>query len=112
MGFLTKWFGYICVFSTTPDVTAAERIADALVSEKRVACVNIISGMKSVYRWKQAIQHDEEVLMVMKTRRKHWKALEKRIRELHSYEVPEIIALSIYRGSEEYLNWIYTSVKS
>jgi len=107
----TKWAGYICVFSTAPDMTEAERIADALVTEKLVACVTLFPEVKSVYWWKDEIQHSREVTMMMKTRRKHLKVLEKRINELHPYEIPEIIAISLYRGSEEYLNWIYTSVK-
>ena len=110
MSLKTKWAGYVCVFSTAPDISEAERIVDTLVSEKLVACVNIVAGVKSVYWWKAAVQHDQEVMLVMKTRRKYLKALEKRIKELHPYEVPEIIALSIYRGSKEYLNWISTSV--
>jgi len=98
------------VLSTAPNPTEAEKMAEALVTEKLVACVNLVPGVKSIYWWKNAVQHEQEVMMVMKTRRNKFKALEKRIIELHSYELPEIIALSINRGSEEYLNWIYTSV--
>ena len=106
----SKWAGYICVLSTAPDISEAERIADTLVSEKLVACVNLVSGVKSIYWWKNRVQHEEEIMMVMKTRRKYLHRLENRIKELHSYEVPEIIALNIFRGSKEYLNWIYSSV--
>ncbi len=84
----------------------AEKIASALVEERLAACCNLVSSVRSVYRWKGEICRDEEVLMVIKTRRERFEALRARIAELHSYEVPEIIRLPILAGHAPYLDWI------
>ena len=88
----------------------AARIARALVEERLAACVNIIPGVRSIYRWQGKVEDDREVLMVIKTNAESLDKLEERVRALHSYEVPEIIALRIDRGSEPYLDWLAGSV--
>lgn len=95
----------LVVYCTCPD-PAAERIAETVVDERLAACVNLVPGLTSVYRWQGQIQRDAEVLLIIKTRSTVYPLLEARIRELHPYEVPEIIALPIQAGSAAYLNWI------
>ena len=96
----------ILVLVTAGSAEEAERIARALVEEGLAACVNIVPGIRSIYRWKDAVAHDAEVLLLGKTRRRCFADLERRVRELHSYEVPEVIALSIADGSAPYLEWL------
>jgi periplasmic divalent cation tolerance protein len=91
---------------TVPDETIAGQIADALVSEKLAACVNIIPSIMSVYRWKDVIEHGEELLLLIKTSEAVWPLLETRILELHPYELPEIIAVPIQTGQADYTQWI------
>ncbi len=97
---------FILILSTIHSQKAAEKIATTLVREKLAACVNITSKIRSVYPWKGKLCRDDEVLMILKTRKSLYKKLEKRIRSLHPYEVPEIIALPIARGSRDYLKWL------
>ena len=97
---------YLLIYCTCPDRVMAERIAEALVADRLAACVNIVPGITSVYRWQGEVQHDSELLLLIKTRDECYPALEARIRELHSYEVPEIIAVPLQRGSESYLAWL------
>ena len=101
---------YLLIYCTCPDRAMAERIAEALVADRLAACVNIVPGITSIYRWQGEVQHDSELLLLIKTRGECYPALEARIRELHSYEVPEIIAVPIQRGSESYLTWLDASV--
>ena len=84
----------------------AERIAQSLVTELLAACVNIIPGVTSIYRWQGQVQRDQEWLLVAKTRREALDALIQRVQALHSYDVPEIIALPLAGGSEAYLRWL------
>lgn len=97
---------YILVFCTSSTKVSAQNIAKTLVKEKLAACVNISSPIESIYSWKSKICHEKEFLLTIKSKALLFKKLEKRIKELHSYEVPEIIALPILKGSEDYLNWI------
>jgi periplasmic divalent cation tolerance protein len=97
---------YIVVFVTAGSEKEAEKIAQALLKEKLAACINIVPGLKSMFRWKGQISTEEEVLLLIKTKDKLFEKLKKRIIELHSYEVPEIIALGILAGSEKYLEWL------
>jgi len=94
------------VFVTVGKEAEAVEIDQTLVREQRVACVNIISGVRSIYRWKGEVCDDQELLLIMKTRTSLIASLRDRIRELHSYEVPEIIAFPIDQGLPEYLNWV------
>jgi len=96
----------IAVLITTPNEDEAARIGRALVDEKLAACANIVKGVRSIYRWKGEVCDDQECLMVVKTVDERFEALERRVKELHSYDVPEIIALPILKGSEPYLNWV------
>src|SRR5271163_2895015 len=81
-------------------------IARALVDERLAACVNIVGPIRSIYRWREAIEDDREFLMLIKTRATLYIKVEKRIRELHSYEVAEVISTSIDRGSPPYVKWM------
>ncbi|MCP5426229.1 MAG: divalent-cation tolerance protein CutA [Gammaproteobacteria bacterium] len=101
---------YLVVCCTCPDQPIAERIAEALVGEKLAACVNILTGVVSIYRWQGHLQRDAEVLLVIKTRDDRYPTLEQRIQELHPYEVPEVIALPVVRGASSYLDWISGSL--
>ena len=96
----------IIVFITASKEDEAVTIAKALVEEKLAGCVNIIRNLRSIYRWKGNIEDDKEVLMIAKTKKKLFKALEKKVKELHSYSVPEIIAMPITEGSKDYLKWL------
>ena len=91
---------------TVPDEATAGQIADALVSEKLAACVNIIPSIVSVYRWENAVEHSQELLLLIKTSESVWTLLEARILELHPYELPEIIAVPIHTGQADYTQWI------
>ena len=96
----------LIILCTCPDRTTAERIAETVVSERLAACVNIAPGLTSIYRWEGQIQREAELLLLIKTRQAVYPQLEARIRELHPYQVPELIALPIQTGSAAYLNWI------
>lgn len=94
------------VLCTCPDRPVADRIAEALVNESLAACVNILGGVTSVYRWEGKLERGEEVLLVIKTAADRLPELEARIRALHPYTVPEIVALPITEGFSGYLAWI------
>jgi periplasmic divalent cation tolerance protein len=96
----------IVVLSTFASAEEARRVARALVEKKLAACVNVISGIRSVYRWEDAIVDEEEVLLVIKSSRTLIQELMDEIERLHSYEVPEVIALPVVDGSERYLAWM------
>jgi periplasmic divalent cation tolerance protein len=96
----------IVVFITTPKEDEAAEIAQALVGARLAGCVNIIRDIRSVYRWQDKIEDDAEVLMIAKTQKHLFESIVKKVRELHSYEVPEIIAMPIVEGSEDYLSWL------
>ena len=99
--------GRIVVFVTAPDAEDASRIARVLVEEGLCACASVVGPIRSIYRWQgRVIDDDAEALLVLKTRGALFAPLEARVRELHPYEVPEIIALPITAGSEAYLLWI------
>jgi len=96
----------IVVFSTCASTEEAERIARTLVEKKLAACVNIVAGVRSLYRWKDVIEDEQEVLLVIKSSRALFDSLRGHLEKLHTYEVPEAIALPIVDGSEQYLNWM------
>jgi len=88
----------------------AEGIAKTLVEERLVACVNILPPMHSLFHWKGELCRENEVLLVLKSRQRVLKKIVRRVKELHSYEVPEIIALPVIGGSEDYITWIQESI--
>ncbi|HEX7030925.1 MAG TPA: divalent-cation tolerance protein CutA [Gammaproteobacteria bacterium] len=94
------------VLVTCPDRDAAVKIGSALVEEKLAACANLVEGVTSIYRWKNEIHQDAEALLLVKTRAALFADVERRVLELHPYEVPEIIACDIAAGNLPYLNWI------
>ena len=96
----------LLVLTNLPDRAAAEKLADALIQKRVAACVNILAPCRSVYRWKGAVQHDEEHPVLIKTTRESYAALEAAIREAHPYELPEIVAVPIERGLPAYLDWV------
>jgi periplasmic divalent cation tolerance protein len=103
---------FIVVYVTAGSAEEADRLARALVGEQLAACVNRLAPVQSVYRWQGNVEQSDEVLLIIKTRRDAFAALERRVRELHSYAVPEIIALPILEGSVEYLTWLRAQVAS
>lgn len=96
----------LLVLTNLPDRAAAERLADTLVEQRLAACVNLLAPCRSVYRWKGALQRDEEYPLLVKTTTDRYAALEAAILAAHPYELPEIVAVPIERGLPEYLAWI------
>ena len=96
----------LLVLTNLPDRAAAEKLADALIEKRVAACVNILAPCRSVYRWKNDLQHDEEHPMLIKTTAERYGELEAEIRAGHPYELPEIIALPVERGLPAYLDWV------
>jgi periplasmic divalent cation tolerance protein len=99
------------VFITVPNTATAARIATAVVRERLAACANIVPGVRSIYLWEGKVRDDRELLLVMKTTRRRYEALERRVKALHPYEIPEVIALPVGRGSGAYLKWVRESVR-
>ena len=97
---------FLVVFVTCSSKDEAEKIANKVLKARLVACTNIINGVTSLFHWKNEIQREEEVLLIMKSRKKHLDELVEWIQANHSYSVPEIIALPIVGGASDYLNWI------
>lgn len=89
----------------------AEAIAGALVAERLAACVNVVPGITSIYRWQGEVQRDQEWLLLVKSRRDVLEDLVRRVRELHSYDLPETIALPLVGGSAPYLEWLVGEVR-
>jgi len=89
-----------------PDEETGRRIARALVEERLAACVNVLPGVRSVYRWKGAVEEASEVLLIAKTRADRSAALASRVRALHPYELPEVVVLPVTDGSRAYLRWV------
>jgi periplasmic divalent cation tolerance protein len=108
---MTKKEKILVLFCTCPNASVADGIAHALVHEHLAACVNRISGVVSTYLWQGQVQSDNEVLLVIKTTVGRFEALQSRLTELHPYEVPEILALPVCAGAENYLDWVRDSVQ-
>ena len=100
----------LVVLSTVGRAEDAERIARALVERRLAACVNVVPGLVSIYRWKGNVEKDDERLLVIKTRRERFAALREALMELHPYELPELLALPVEAGSPDYLAWLDESV--
>lgn len=101
----------ILVLSTCASPEEAEKIARAVVEKKLAACVNILPAVRSIYRWKNAIEDDQETLLLIKSSRALFNELRSEIERLHSYEVPEAIAMPIVDGLERYLEWMAGALK-
>jgi periplasmic divalent cation tolerance protein len=99
------------VLTNLPDRAAAERLADALIEKRVAACVNILAPCRSVYRWNDGVQHDEEHPVLIKTSVERYPELEQAVRAGHPYELPEIIAVPIERGLPAYLDWVAAETK-
>src|SRR5215207_627736 len=100
----------IVVFMTAANGEEAARLADMLVGAHLAACVQILPGMESVYRWQGKIERQSEVLLLAKTTQTKFDELEREVRALHSYETPEIVAVPVTAGSAPYLQWLNTTV--
>ena len=96
----------IVVFSTASGVEEAEKIARGLVDQRLAACVNIVPAVRSFYRWQGKIEDSAEILLVIKSSRERFEALSTALEKLHSYEVPEVIAMPVVDGARNYLNWM------
>lgn len=98
------------LFCTTGSIEEATRIAESVVGNHLAACVNIVPAIRSIYWWNNEVSQDNEVLMIIKTEKNRIPELEKSIRDLHSYEVPELISLPLESGLSEYLKWLQDAV--
>ena len=101
----------ILVLSAFPTSISVKDIAEILVNEKLAACINIIPEVQSVFRWKNKVDNTPENILIIKTTLNLYDILEKRIKQLHPYELPEIIAVPIEKGLTEYLNWVSENTK-
>lgn len=100
----------VLVLVTSPDEEAGRALARRLVNEGLIACGNVVPGLTSVYRWKGEVQEDPEVLLLLKTTSDALPDLKRRVLELHSYDVPEFLALPVTEGSDRYLRWVMGEV--
>jgi len=100
----------VIIYCTCPnDDSLANQIAEQLVDARLAACVNILPNVRSVYTWQEKIAHDNEILLMVKSRRALYNKIEEKISALHPYELPEIVMVSLDAGLPEYLNWINQS---
>jgi periplasmic divalent cation tolerance protein len=97
---------YILVFMTASSKGEAKKIVRSLLEEKLIACANMIDSVSSVFWWQENIKEEKEVLVIMKSHQELFNKVSTRIREVHSYDTPEILALSIVDGSSQYLEWM------
>ena len=104
-------FTYIVLFITTANTEEAQRISRALLEQRKVACVNIVPGVSSFFWWQDKIDSAQENLLIVKTKASQLNELVRLVKELHSYDVPEIIAMPIIGGNQDYLEWIGNEVK-
>lgn len=100
------------VLCTAPSIDVAEALADALLQEHLVACVTLLPGARSVYRWQGQIQRDEEVLLLIKTTAHAYPALQARVQALHPYQIPELLALTPSDALPAYRNWLIDMVQA
>ena len=97
---------YILVFMTASSKSEAKKIVRSLLEEKLIACANMIDSVSSVFWWQENIKEEKEVLVIMKSHQELFNKVSTKIREVHSYDTPEILALSIVDGSSQYLEWM------
>lgn len=96
----------LMVHCTVPDAETAERIGRTVVDERLAACVNILPGVRSIYRWDGAVESADELLLIAKTTRSSFDALRDRLVALHPYELPQVVAVKLELGSADYLDWV------
>ena len=101
----------IIVLVTCGSEEEALKIANALVESRLAACVNLVAPIRSIYRWEERMWDEKEWLLIIKTQKNRFEDLEKKIKSLHSYSVPEIVSVPIVEGSSSYLNWISENTK-
>src|SRR3982751_3828533 len=102
----------IAVLITAADYDEASRIAEMLVTRQLAACVQILPHMESVYRWEGKIERQSEILLLVKTVNSRFGELQQAVRAIHSYQTPEIVALPIVQGSDDYLTWLTDAVRT
>ncbi|HHJ52695.1 MAG TPA: divalent-cation tolerance protein CutA [Caldithrix abyssi] len=102
---------YQVVLCTVPDREIGKKIATYLIEQKLAACCNIVPGVFSVYRWKGQMEQDNEEMLIIKSMPKVFPRLEKAIRQLHPYDVPEIIAIPVANGANDYLDWMNQNIE-
>ncbi len=103
--------GLIIIFITAPEDEEAQLIARVLLEQRKAACVNIVGGISSLYWWESDIEHNKESLLMVKTRSDLLDEVIRLVEEIHSYEVPEIIAIPVAGGNSEYLEWLNSEVQ-
>ncbi len=101
----------IIVLSTVDTIDKASMIAHSLVEDRIAACVNVLPGIRSIYRWQEKLCDDMELLLIIKTTEDRFEAARARIRQLHTYELPEVIASPITAGDQDYLRWLSSEVQ-
>ena len=104
--------GVRVVLITAPDAETGADLARALVEERLAACVNVVPGIRSIYRWQGALEDEAEVLLLVKTRAERCDALAERVQDLHPYDVPEVLELAAVGGSQGYLAWVREESKA
>jgi periplasmic divalent cation tolerance protein len=103
---------YIVVMITTPNKEDATKIVRSLLRKRLIACANIVGPVSSVFWWKGKIEEENEFLVLMKSHKNLFERISEKITKIHSYDVPEIIALSLREGSQPYLDWLKTSLQT
>lgn len=106
MGWITGVDDVMLLLCTVPDEQVGATLARALVGEGLAACVNVVPGLRSIYRWKGEVCDDPELLLVIKTVRGRMEALSQRVEALHPYDTPELIAIPVQAGLEAYVGWV------
>ena len=101
----------VVVFCTVPTEETAKTMARTLVEERLAACISILPGIRSLYRWEDAICDDAELLLLIKTRRELFTLLSQRLQDIHPYQVPEILCLAVEQGAPAYLNWLWAETE-
>ena len=101
----------ILALTTCPDEASAQAVATALVQERLAACVNRVSGLRSTYIWDARLQDEAEILLIMKTTAARLDELQARLKSLHPYELPELLAIAVAGGNERYLDWVRMGVQ-
>lgn len=102
----------VAVLTTAPDLEVAQRLGGVVVEERLAACANVVPGVTSIFWWNGALEREREVLVIFKTTNERVEALRQRVVELHPYDVPEVLAVTVDKGHEAYLDWVRAEVRS